>query len=52
MERIFWVECPDCKTRWCADWELRHSEHKMECPKCTKKFKAEEASWLDERERR
>ncbi len=51
MERLFWVECPDCQTRWYADWTLRHSEHEMECPKCPRKFKADEASWIDERQR-
>ncbi len=53
MNRLFWVECPACQTRWYAEMELRHSEHKMECPKpeCGNKFKADEASWIDEREK-
>lgn len=52
MHRLFWVECPACSTRWYAEWELRHSEHKLECPspECGNTFRADEASWLDERE--
>lgn len=54
MARIFWVECPLCKMRWYAEWELRHSEHKLECPNpaCRNKFSADDASWIDDRENR
>jgi hypothetical protein len=54
MNRVFWVECPECKMRWYVEWELRHSEHKLECPgsECNNKFKPDDASWIDEREPR
>jgi len=54
MNRIFWLECPECKTRWYAEWILRHSEYKMECPNagCRNKFKADDAAWIDDRESR
>ena len=51
MERIFWVQCPKCDCRWYADWALRHSQHALVCPKCAAEFKADEAAWLDDRER-
>ena len=51
MERLFWVECPACACRWYADWELRHSEFEMICPQCGHEFPADEASWIDERQR-
>lgn len=51
MERIFWVECPHCQARWYADWELRNSTLPLECPKCAKAVRAEEASWIDDRPR-
>ena len=51
MHRLFWVECPECGTRWYVEWELRHSENKLECPApdCDNRFKADQASWLDDR---
>jgi hypothetical protein len=51
MERIFWVQCPKCECRWYADWMLRHSKHALICPKCAAEFRADEAPWLDDRER-
>ncbi|MHB8766655.1 MAG: hypothetical protein ACYDA8_20280 [Deferrisomatales bacterium] len=52
MERIFWVQCPSCPTRWYADWAMRHGEHALICPSCGKEFRADEAPWRDERESR
>lgn len=49
MERIFWVECPDCAERWYADWVLREGPYPLICPRCHKEFLASEAKWLDER---
>jgi len=51
MERIFWVECPQCSTRWYADWELRKAKEDMICPQCGAEFPADEAPWIDERVR-
>ena len=51
MHRLFWVECPECGMRWYVEWELRHSELRLECPApdCDSKFQADQAAWLDER---
>lgn len=40
-----------CGTHWYVEWELRHSENKLECPApdCDNRFKADQASWLDDR---
>ncbi len=51
MERIFWIECPQCARRWYADWELRRSVHKLVCPQCEHQFAANDAPWIDDRER-
>ncbi|MDF1554505.1 MAG: hypothetical protein P1P84_15650 [Deferrisomatales bacterium] len=51
MERIFWVECPNCSTRWYADWQMRTAKHDMVCPHCSKEFPVDEAAWIDERDR-
>lgn len=51
MERIFWVECPDCGTRWYADWALRNAGLEMTCPQCRREFPPDDAAWIDERER-
>ena len=51
MERIFWVQCPKCECRWYADWELRRSHLALVCPQCAHEFPAEQATWLDDRER-
>jgi hypothetical protein len=51
MERLFWIECPDCRARWYADWELRRAELPLICPKCGKSVRPDDASWIDERQR-
>lgn len=52
MERIFWVECPKCRVRWYADWEMRDAKHELICPQCAHQFPVEQAAWIDERDRR
>lgn len=49
MERIFWVECPDCHEKWYCDYELRHSKYQLWCPNCHKTFPADESPWIDDR---
>jgi predicted Zn finger-like uncharacterized protein len=50
VERIFWVECPDCSTRfYCNYSELRHAGIKLLCPSCHARFLPDEAKSLDER---
>ncbi|MBI5442545.1 MAG: hypothetical protein HY900_15180 [Deltaproteobacteria bacterium] len=51
MERLFWIECPDCRARWYADWELRASTLPLICPRCGRQVRPDEASWIDERPR-
>lgn len=49
MIRIFWIECPECGTRWYVDWELRYAEYRLICPSCRHTFQVEDAPWIDER---
>lgn len=49
MERIFWVECPQCSGRFYADYALRHAKLKLHCPFCQSRFLPEESPALDER---
>ena len=50
MERIFWVECAQCRgSFYCNYGEMRHAGVKLECPFCEAKFVPEEAKSLDER---
>jgi hypothetical protein len=51
MERIFWVNCPECDARfYCNYGELRDAGIKLLCPGCHARFLPEEAAALDERE--
>jgi predicted Zn finger-like uncharacterized protein len=51
MERIFWAECPHCRTKfYCNYGELRHSGIKLACPSCKARFLPSESASLDERE--
>jgi predicted Zn finger-like uncharacterized protein len=50
MERIFWVVCPECGSRfYCNYGELRHARVKLMCPSCHSRFLPDEAAALDER---
>ncbi len=50
MERIFWVECPQCDCKfYCNHTEMRHAGVKLFCPSCHARFLPEEAKSLDER---
>jgi len=50
MERIFWVECPQCRgSFYCNHKETRHAQVKLFCPFCRARFLPDEAAFLDER---
>jgi ssDNA-binding Zn-finger/Zn-ribbon topoisomerase 1 len=50
MERIFWVECPECDCKfYCYHKEMRHAGVKLFCPSCHARFLPEEAKSLYER---
>lgn len=50
MERIFWVECPQCKGKfYCNHKEMRAAGVKCFCPFCQARFLPDEAASLDER---
>jgi len=49
MERIFWVECPECRGRFYCDYELRHSKYELHCPFCQTTFLDEKSPWIDDR---
>jgi uncharacterized protein YbaR (Trm112 family) len=49
MDRIFWVECPSCRTKFSVDYGIRFVDVDLECPKCRNKFPVAEAASVDER---
>ncbi|GAB6173890.1 hypothetical protein JCM15765_33680 [Paradesulfitobacterium aromaticivorans] len=49
MDRIFWIECPDCHGKFYCDYELRHAGIELECPFCHKQFRVDDGPWIDER---
>ncbi len=49
MDRIFWVECPECHGRYYCDYELRHAGLELICPYCQRAFKVEESPYIDDR---
>jgi uncharacterized Zn ribbon protein len=52
MEKIFWVECPECHGKfYCNHQDMRHTSIKLFCPSCRTRFSPHEASMLDEREK-
>ena len=51
MERIFWVDCPQCSERfYCNYGELRHAGVPLLCPFCRARFLPDDAAAIDERE--
>ena len=51
MERVFWVECPDCHEKfYCNYREMRHAGVKLMCPSCRARFLPDDAASLDERD--
>ena len=52
MEKIFWVECPECRGKfYCNHQDMRRTSIKLFCPFCRARFSPQEASMLDEREK-
>jgi hypothetical protein len=49
VDRVFWVECPECHDKFYCDYELRNAGLDLICPYCKKEFKPEEAPWIDDR---
>lgn len=49
MERIFWIECPECGGKFFCDYELRHAGLELHCPYCSKLFDVEKSPWIDDR---
>lgn len=49
MDRIFWIECPDCHGKFYCDYELRHAGIELVCPFCHKQFRVDDGPWIDER---
>jgi len=49
MERIFWVECPECHGKFYCYYELRHSKIELFCPYCHTSFLDEASPWIDDR---
>lgn len=49
MDRVFWVECPECHGKHYCDWPLRHAGLKCICPYCKKEYLPDEAAWIDDR---
>ena len=50
MERIFWVECPDCHGKFYCNYdEMRHAGVNLHCPSCDSRFLPEGAASLDDR---
>lgn len=49
VERIFWVECPQCHGRFYCDYELRYSKYELYCPYCNTTFLPEASPWIDDR---
>lgn len=49
MERIFWVNCPDCNFRYSVDYSLRRRDDvALECPSCRTKFAVTAAAAISE----
>lgn len=52
MEKIFWVECPECHGKfYCNRQDMRQTSVKLFCPFCRTRFSSQEATMLDEREK-
>ena len=49
MNRIFWIECPNCQGKFFCDYELRFASLDLQCPFCEHKFQVGDSSWIDER---
>ncbi len=44
MVKLFDVVCPECKGKFHCHWEdLRHKEHKLNCPFCGISFHQDES---------
>ncbi len=49
MDRIFWVECPDCSGKFFCDYEMRYAGIDLHCPFCGDQFQVEQSPWIDDR---
>jgi transposase-like protein len=49
-ERIFWVTCPQCETKYYVDYALRfRKDVALKCPCCQRSFAVSESPEIDDR---
>jgi len=49
VDRVFWVECPECHKRYFCEYGIRFEDINLVCPFCKKEFKVDESPWIDDR---